>query len=39
MDYGFASHVILWVVGAVAAIGGVGVVLAFFSMGRQAYRD
>ncbi|GAA1963750.1 hypothetical protein GCM10009816_27400 [Microbacterium aquimaris] len=39
MDYGFASHVILWVVGAVAAVGGLGVVLAVFSMGRQGYHD
>ncbi|WP_442576273.1 hypothetical protein ACSBPH_03775 [Microbacterium sp. F51-2R] len=39
MDYGFASHIMLWVVGAIAAIGLVGTVLAFWSMGRAAYRD
>jgi hypothetical protein len=39
MDYGFASHIMLWVVGAIAAIGLVGTVLAFWSMSRAAYRD
>ena len=39
MDYGFASHVVLWVVGAIAALGLVGTVVAFWSLGRQAYRD
>ncbi|TDN92377.1 hypothetical protein EV279_1897 [Microbacterium sp. BK668] len=38
MDYGFASHVMLWVIGAIAAVGLVGTVLAFWSMGRAAYR-
>lgn len=38
MDYGFASHVVLWVVGAIAAVGLVGTVVAFWSLGRQAYR-
>jgi hypothetical protein len=32
------SHLMLWIVGAIAAIGAVGVVGAFFSMGRSAYR-
>jgi len=39
MDYGFASHIRLWVGGAIAAIGLVGTVLAFWSMSRAAYRD
>ena len=39
MDYGFASHVVLWVVGAIAALGLLGTVVAFWSLGRQAYRD
>jgi hypothetical protein len=38
MDYGFLSHVLVWVIGAITAIGGVGVVLAFYSIGRAAYR-
>jgi hypothetical protein len=38
MDYGFGSHVILWLIGAIAALGLVGTVLAFWTMGRQAYR-
>jgi len=38
MDYGFASHVVLWLIGAMAAVGGVVTVLAMWSMGRSAYR-
>ncbi|WP_279234268.1 hypothetical protein [Microbacterium sp. SS28] len=38
MDYGFASHVLLWVIGAMAFVGGLATVLAFWAMGRQAYR-
>ncbi|WP_322411827.1 hypothetical protein [Microbacterium invictum] len=38
MDYGFLSHVIVWVVGAITVIGAVGLVGAIFSMGRTAYR-
>jgi hypothetical protein len=38
MDYGFWSHAILWLIGAMAAVGAVGVVLAFWSLGRQGYR-
>jgi hypothetical protein len=38
MDYGFASHVVLWVVGAISLIGGIGAVLAFWSLGRAGYR-
>ena len=37
-DYGFASHVVLWLIGLVAAVGGVATVLAMWNMGRQAYR-
>ncbi len=35
MEYGFLTHVLLWVVGAVALIGAVGTTLAFWSMGRS----
>ena len=28
MDYGFASHVVLWLIGAMAAVGAVATVLA-----------
>ena len=38
MDYGFASHVLLWLIGGLAAVGLVGTVLAFWTMGRAAYR-
>ncbi|WP_345803208.1 hypothetical protein AAIB33_09060 [Microbacterium sp. AZCO] len=38
MDYGFASHVVLWVIGLIAAAGLVGTVLGFWTMGRQSYR-
>lgn len=38
MDYGFWSHALLWLIGAMAAVGALGTVLAFWSMGRQAYR-
>jgi hypothetical protein len=38
MDYGFASHVVLWLIGAIAALGLIGTVLGFWTMGRQAYR-
>lgn len=37
-DYGFASHVVLWIIGLIAAVGGVATVLAMWNMGRQAYR-
>jgi hypothetical protein len=32
------SHVMLYIVGAIAALGAIGVVGAFWSMGRQGYR-
>jgi hypothetical protein len=38
IDGAFASHIVLWVVGAIAAIGALGTIGAFFSMGRSAYR-
>jgi hypothetical protein len=34
----FFSHLMLWIVGAITALGLVGVVGAVFSMGRQGYR-
>ncbi|WP_457101549.1 hypothetical protein [Microbacterium sp. P5_E9] len=38
MEYGFASHALLWLIGGLAAVGLVGTVLAFWTMGRAAYR-
>ncbi|NYE19792.1 hypothetical protein [Microbacterium immunditiarum] len=38
MEYGFLSHVVLWIVGAIAAVGTIGTVLAIWSIGRAAYR-
>ncbi len=39
MDNGFFSHVLIWVVGAIAAIGGVGLIGALVSLGRtSAYK-
>jgi hypothetical protein len=32
------SHVMLWIVGAIALMGLIGTVGAFFSMGRSGYR-
>ncbi|MDE0545805.1 hypothetical protein [Microbacterium sp. C7(2022)] len=39
MDYGFWTHALTWIIGGVAALGAVGTVLAFWSLGRQAYRN
>ena len=36
--YGFASHVVFWIIGLIAAVGAVGTVFGLWSMGRQAYR-
>lgn len=38
MNAEFFSHLMLWIVGGIAALGLVGTVGAFWSMGRQAYR-
>lgn len=38
MDYGFFSHVVLWVIAAIGVVGTVGLVLSFWYMGRDAYR-
>jgi len=38
MDYGFWSHALFWLIGAMAAVGALGAVLAFWSLGRQGYR-
>ncbi len=38
MDYGFYSHIVLWVMAAIFAVGGIGVVLSFWFLGRQNYR-
>ncbi len=36
MDSGFFSHVVLWVIGGIAAFGLIGTVGALFTMGRNA---
>ncbi|WP_396655228.1 hypothetical protein [Microbacterium sp.] len=38
MDYGFLSHIVLWVVAAIGVVGTIGVVLSFWFLGRQNYR-
>jgi hypothetical protein len=38
MDYGFLSHALLWLIGAMAAVGAVLTIGAFWSMGRAGYR-
>ena len=38
MDYGFLSHALLWLIGAMAAVGAVLTIGAFWSLGRSAYR-
>ena len=38
MEYGFASHVLLWLIGAMAALGALLTVVGFWSMGRAGYR-
>ena len=35
MDYGFWSHALLWLIGAMAAVGALGTALAFWSLGRS----
>ncbi|MFT4230363.1 MAG: hypothetical protein QM602_08755 [Microbacterium sp.] len=39
MDAQLASNLVMGFVGLLAAIGAVGVVLAFWSMGRAGYRE
>ena len=38
MEYGFASHVLLWLIGAMAVLGLVLTTLGFWVLGRSAYR-
>lgn len=38
MEYGTASQILLGLIGLLAAVGAVGTVLAFWTLGRQAYR-
>lgn len=38
MEYGFMSQVLLWLIGAMAALGGLLTIAAFWSMGRANYR-
>jgi hypothetical protein len=35
---GFLSHVLLWTVGGIAALGALLTVVGFWSLGRAAYR-
>ena len=35
MDSGFFSHVVLWTIGAITLVGGVGAIGALFSLGRH----
>lgn len=37
-DAAFLSHVILWGIGGMAALGALLTIVAFWSMGRSAYR-
>lgn len=38
MEYGFASHALLWLIGAMSVVGVALTVFGFWSMGRSAYR-
>ena len=38
MDYGWMTHALLWLIGLMAAAGAVGVIGAFWSLGRSGYR-
>ena len=38
MEPGFASHVLLWVIGAMAALGLLLTTVSFWSLGRSGYR-
>jgi len=39
MEYGFASHVLLWLIGGLAALGTLLTVVGFWSLGRSTYKD
>ena len=38
MEYGFLSHALLWLIGAMAAVGALLTIGAMWSMGRASYR-
>lgn len=38
MDYGWMSHALLWIIGAMSLVATVGAVAAMWSMGRSGYR-
>ncbi|GAA3914989.1 hypothetical protein GCM10022382_21530 [Microbacterium invictum] len=38
MDYGWMTHLIFWIIGAMAVVGGIGAIGAMWSMGRSGYR-
>ena len=37
MDYGWMSHVLLWLVGLMSVVATVGAIGALFSLGRSGY--
>ncbi len=39
MEYGFASHALLWLIGAMAALGLLLTTVGFWALGRAAYRE
>lgn len=38
MDYGWMTHALMWFIGAISVIAGVGSIAALFAMGRSGYR-
>jgi len=38
MEYGFISHALVWLIGGMTALAGVGAVGALWAMGRQGYK-
>ena len=38
LDAAFLSHALLWLIGAMAVVGGVTCIGAMFTMGRSGYR-
>lgn len=38
MDYGVASHILLWLIGAMSVLGLALTAFGFWSLGRSAYR-
>ncbi len=38
MDYGWMSHALMWLIGAMSVVATVGAASALWSMGRSGYR-